>query len=649
MPPPEERRSESASRETIDVVLRDRLARRPGRASIRRRSRARRRRARRHAVPSSRSSPEPPRSPWLRARERPRPASPRRAPAWRRWRPASRAALWAEPSVALARAGDGEGEDQDGRDDPQRPGARAALRLPLTPHIHPPRKAPAAASRRPNAVCTRSSRTRKATRTKRNRDSGCKRNTRTVPLRRAAVGPTRDGRDRQVKQERSGILFFFFLLILCFYRLEPGRVRRGEEAPEVHRRRHLRAGQLADSIEGGWVRQVVRCGSFWRAREECDPAALGVARFSPPEALGAASGTGLELVGRLANAPSDQSSPPSAELPPPPCRRARSAPSSSRSRPRSPIACSRSARSSSASASRSRPPPATPRRLPPAAASHFDAVVFDLGARRGARARRLAREAQAHLAAHRPGRPRRLRAAWSRSAARPPAVGRRVRAPPAQPGRAQEPGEAPHRAARVALRRGRARRSRTAASVDDLVGRSPAMQTIRERIRKIAGLASTVLITGESGVGKELIARAIHKASPRRDLPVHRHQLLGAARDAARVGALRAREGGVHRRLRARQGEVRAGPPGDALPRRDRRHEPLHAGQDPARARGEGVHARGRLPQHPGRRAAGRRDQRRPAASAWPRGSSARTSTTGSRCSPSRCRRSASGRTTCPS
>jgi DNA-binding NtrC family response regulator len=54
--------------------------------------------------------------------------------------------------------------------------------------------------------------------------------------------------------------------------------------------------------------------------------------------------------------------------------------------------------------------------------------------------------------------------------------------------------------------------------VEDLVGRSAAMQAIRERIRKIAGLTSTVLITGESGVGKELIARAIHRSSPRRDL-----------------------------------------------------------------------------------------------------------------------------------
>lgn len=53
----------------------------------------------------------------------------------------------------------------------------------------------------------------------------------------------------------------------------------------------------------------------------------------------------------------------------------------------------------------------------------------------------------------------------------------------------------------------------------DLVGKSAAMQAVRDRIRKVAALASTVLITGESGVGKELIARGIHRLSPRRDNP----------------------------------------------------------------------------------------------------------------------------------
>jgi DNA-binding NtrC family response regulator len=58
----------------------------------------------------------------------------------------------------------------------------------------------------------------------------------------------------------------------------------------------------------------------------------------------------------------------------------------------------------------------------------------------------------------------------------------------------------------------------------DLVGRSQAMRHIVELIHKVASSDSTVLITGESGCGKEVVARAIHSQSPRRDklfLPVN--------------------------------------------------------------------------------------------------------------------------------
>lgn len=49
-----------------------------------------------------------------------------------------------------------------------------------------------------------------------------------------------------------------------------------------------------------------------------------------------------------------------------------------------------------------------------------------------------------------------------------------------------------------------------------LVGESPAILNIKEIIRKIAPVDSSVLITGESGVGKELVARAIHLLSGRK-------------------------------------------------------------------------------------------------------------------------------------
>src|SRR5262245_13002235 len=52
-----------------------------------------------------------------------------------------------------------------------------------------------------------------------------------------------------------------------------------------------------------------------------------------------------------------------------------------------------------------------------------------------------------------------------------------------------------------------------------LVGESPAMLALRDQIARTARTPSTVLITGESGVGKELVARALHAVSARRDRP----------------------------------------------------------------------------------------------------------------------------------
>ncbi len=53
----------------------------------------------------------------------------------------------------------------------------------------------------------------------------------------------------------------------------------------------------------------------------------------------------------------------------------------------------------------------------------------------------------------------------------------------------------------------------------ELVGDSGPMQQLRDLIQRAAPAGSTVLITGESGSGKELVARAIHRNSSRRDAP----------------------------------------------------------------------------------------------------------------------------------
>jgi len=54
---------------------------------------------------------------------------------------------------------------------------------------------------------------------------------------------------------------------------------------------------------------------------------------------------------------------------------------------------------------------------------------------------------------------------------------------------------------------------------DNIVGRSPVMQNIFASVMRVAPSRATFLLAGESGVGKDLIARAIHFHSPRKDRP----------------------------------------------------------------------------------------------------------------------------------
>ncbi len=87
-----------------------------------------------------------------------------------------------------------------------------------------------------------------------------------------------------------------------------------------------------------------------------------------------------------------------------------------------------------------------------------------------------------------------------------------------------------------------------------LVGNSPAMNELREKIRMIADARGTVLLQGESGTGKEIVARAIHEAGGRRQGPFIRincaaipeslleSELFGYERGAF-TGAVQARKG----------------------------------------------------------------------------------------------------------
>ena len=88
----------------------------------------------------------------------------------------------------------------------------------------------------------------------------------------------------------------------------------------------------------------------------------------------------------------------------------------------------------------------------------------------------------------------------------------------------------------------------------EIVGRSAGIQNVREQIARVATTNATVLITGETGTGKELVARALHKSSSRAAKPfiavncaalsesLLESELFGHERGAF-TGADRAREG----------------------------------------------------------------------------------------------------------
>ncbi len=162
-----------------------------------------------------------------------------------------------------------------------------------------------------------------------------------------------------------------------------------------------------------------------------------------------------------------------------------------------------------------------------------------------------------------------------------------------------------------------------------IVGRSKVMVEISRRIELVAQSRSTVLLTGETGTGKELVARAIHDRSQQRHLPLIKvncaaipdtlieSELFGHVRGAF-TGATSAKKG----RFALADGgtifldEIATLGAGGAV-------------EAAARAAGARVRAARVGAHREGRRAGHRGDQPRPAACSSPRAASRKTSTTG--------------------
>jgi PAS domain S-box-containing protein len=61
---------------------------------------------------------------------------------------------------------------------------------------------------------------------------------------------------------------------------------------------------------------------------------------------------------------------------------------------------------------------------------------------------------------------------------------------------------------------------KAAHNFEEIIGQSPALTAVLDNVRRVAATDASVLISGETGTGKELIARAVHSASRRRDRPL---------------------------------------------------------------------------------------------------------------------------------
>ena len=141
------------------------------------------------------------------------------------------------------------------------------------------------------------------------------------------------------------------------------------------------------------------------------------------------------------------------------------------------------------------------------------------------------------------------------------------------------------------------------------------MQEVLQRVELVAQTKSTVLITGETGTGKEMVARLIHHRSAQREMPLIKVNCAAIPDTLLEVRALRPRPRRVHRRHRSPSAASSRWPTAArSSSTRSARSAAGGAGQAAARAAGARVRAARRRADAEGGRPRDRRHQPRPEA-----------------------------------
>ena len=128
---------------------------------------------------------------------------------------------------------------------------------------------------------------------------------------------------------------------------------------------------------------------------------------------------------------------------------------------------------------------------------------------------------------------------------------------------------------------------------DNIVGHSAAMREIFQTVTRVAPTRATVLLAGESGVGKDMIARAIHQHSPRKNRPFVKINCTALPENLMESELFGYEKGAFTGANVEQAGQVRTGGQGHGVSGRDRRRAGQHTGEAAASAAGAPVRAPG--------------------------------------------------------